>query len=64
MVRECPLPDTCLQIPRPQVHTMESQGRSLEDYKNEIALLQDCLELYERERKAPVEEQDFGDEAQ
>ena len=43
---------------------MESQGRSLEDYKNEIALLQDCLELYERERKAPVEEQDFGDEAQ
>ena len=64
MVRECPLPDTRLQIPRPQVCAMESQGRSFEDYKNEIALLQDHLELYERERKAPVEEQDFGDEAQ
>ena len=59
MVRECPLPDTC-----PQVHAMESQGCSLEDYENEIALLQDRLELYERERKAPVEEQDFGDKAQ
>src|SRR6202043_2471346 len=48
MVRECPLPDTCPQIPRPQVCTMESQGRSLEDYENEIALLWDCLELYEK----------------
>src|ERR1700726_2329033 len=64
MVRECSLPDTHPQIPRPQVCAMESQGRSFEDYENEIALLRDCLELYERERKAPVEEQDFGDEAQ
>ena len=64
MVRECPLPDTRLQIPRPQVRAVESQGRSLEDYENEIALLRDRLELYEKERKAPVEEQDFGDEAQ
>src|ERR1700726_2211142 len=64
MVRECPLPDTWPQIPRPQVHAVESQGRSLEDCENEIALLRDCLELYEKERKAPVEEQDFGDEAQ
>ena len=52
------------QILRLQVCAVESQGRSLEDCENEIALLQDCLELYERERKAPVEEQDFGDEAQ
>ena len=43
---------------------MESQGHGIEDYENEIALLQDCLELYEKERKAPVKEQDFGDEAQ
>ena len=64
MVRECPLPDTCPQIPRPQVCAVESQGHSLEDYENEIALLRDHLELNERERKAPVEEQDFGDEAQ
>src|ERR1700719_968688 len=64
MVRDCPLPDTYPQIPRPQVCAMESQGHSFEDYENEIALLQDHLELYERERKAPVEEQDFGDEAQ
>ena len=64
MVRECPLPDTHPQIPRPQVRAVESQGRSFEDYENEIALLWDCLELYERERKAPVEEQDFGDKAQ
>src|SRR3984893_4638652 len=64
MVRECPLPDTRPQIPRPQVHPVESQGRSLEDCENEIALLRDRLELYEKERKAPVEEQDFGDEAQ
>src|SRR3984893_9235252 len=35
MVRECPLLDTHLQIPRPQVHTVESQGHSLEDYENE-----------------------------
>src|SRR6202045_364471 len=46
------------------VRTVESQSRSLEDYQNEIALLRDRLELYEKERKAPVEEQDFGDEAQ
>jgi len=64
MVRECPLPDTRPQIPRPQVRAVESQSRSLEDYENEIALLRDRLELYEKERKAPVEEQDFGDEAQ
>src|ERR1700730_5917695 len=64
MVRECPLPDTRPQILRPQVCAVESQGCSFEDYENEIALLRDCLELYERERKAPVEEQDFGDEAQ
>ena len=64
MVRECPLPDTCLQILRLQVRTVESQGHSFEDYENEIALLRDHLELYEKERKAPVEEQDFGDEAQ
>ena len=64
MVRECPLPDMCPQILRPQVHAVESKGRSFEDYENEIALLWDRLELYKRERKAPVEEQDFGDEAQ
>src|ERR1700730_5796002 len=64
MVRECPLPDTRPQIPRPQVRAVESQGHSFEDYENEIVLLQDRLELYEKERKAPVEEQDFGDEAQ
>src|ERR1700731_2529152 len=64
MVRECPLPDTRPQIPRPQVRAVESQGRSLEDCENEIALLRGRLELYEKERKAPVEEQDFGDEAQ
>src|ERR1700726_945435 len=64
MVRECPLPDTCTQIPRPQVCAVESQGHSFEDYENEIALLRDRLELYEKERKAPVEEQDFGDKAQ
>src|ERR1700719_694794 len=64
MVREWPLPDTRPQIPRPQVCAVESQSRSLEDYENEIALLRDRLELYEKERKAPVEEQDFGDEAQ
>src|ERR1700731_1859693 len=64
MVRECPLPDTRPQIPRPQVRAVESQGRSFEDYENEIALLRDRLELYKKERKAPVEEQDFGDEAQ
>src|ERR1700731_2277838 len=37
MVRECPLPDTRSQIPRLQVHAVESQGCSLEDYENEIA---------------------------
>src|ERR1700731_719965 len=64
MVREFPLPDARPQSPRPQVRAVESQSRSLEDYENEIALLRDRLELYEKERKAPVEEQDFGDEAQ
>src|SRR3984893_214839 len=64
MVRECPLPDTRPQIPRPQVRAVESQGHSLEDCENEIVLLRDRLELYEKERKAPVEEQDFEDEAQ
>ena len=64
MVRECPLPDTCPQILRLQVCTVESQGHSLEDCENEIVLLWDRLELYEKERKAPVEEQNFGDEAQ
>ena len=64
MVRQCPLPDMHPQIPRPQVHAVESQGREAEDYENEIALLRDHLELYEKERKAPVEQQDFGDEAQ
>src|ERR1700730_16784756 len=39
MVRECPLPDMRSQILRPQVRTVESQGHSFEDYKNEIALL-------------------------
>ena len=34
MVRECPLPDTCPQIPRPQVRAVESQGHSFEDYEN------------------------------
>src|SRR3984893_6790817 len=51
MVRECPLLDTRPQIPRLQVCAVESQGRSFEDYENEIALLRDCLELYERERE-------------
>ena len=64
MVRECPFPDTRLQISRLQVHAVESQVRGAKDYENEIALLQDRLELYEKERKAPAEEQDFGDEAQ
>jgi hypothetical protein len=64
MVRECPFPDMRPQIPRPQVRAVESQVRGTEDYENEIALLRDRLELYEKERKAPAEEQDFGDEAQ
>jgi hypothetical protein len=64
MVRECPLPDTRPQIPRSQVRAVESQARDAEDYENEIALLRDRLELYERERKGPAEEQDFGGEAQ
>jgi len=64
MVRDCLLPDSRPQIPRPQVRTMESQARSTEDYENEIALLRDRLELLEREKRAPIEEPDFGDEAQ
>ena len=64
MVRDCLLRDSRPQIPRPQVRAVESQAHSTEDYENKIALLQDHLELYEKERKAPVEEQDFGDEAQ
>jgi hypothetical protein len=64
MVRECPLPDTRPQIPRSQVRAVESQACDAEDYENEIALLRDRLELYERERKGPAEEQDFGGEAQ
>src|SRR6202030_4452298 len=64
MVRECPLPDTRPQIPRLQVHAVESQGRSFEDYENEIVLLRDCLELYDKTRRAPAKEQDFGDETQ
>ena len=42
---------------------MESQARSTEDYENKIALLRDRLELLEREKRAPIEEPDFGDEA-
>jgi hypothetical protein len=64
MVRDCLLQDTRPQIPRPQVCAVESQVRSAEDYENEIALLRDRLELLEREKRAPVEEPDFGDEAQ
>src|ERR1700730_17164913 len=64
MVRDCLLPDSRPQIPRPQVHAVESQARSTEDYENEIALLRDRLELLEREKRAPIEEPDFGDEAQ
>ena len=64
MVRDCPLPDTRPQIPRPQVRAVESQVRSAEDYENQIALLLDRVELLEKEKRAPIEEPDFGDEAQ
>ena len=64
MVRECPLPDTCPQILRSQVCAVESQTHNAVDYENEIALLQDHLELYEKEKRVPAEEPDFGDEAQ
>ena len=39
MVRECLLLDTCPQILRLQVCTMESQACDAEDYENKIALL-------------------------
>ena len=64
MVRDCLLPDSRPQIPRPQVRAVESQAHSTEDYENEITLLRDRLELLEREKRAPIEEPDFGDEAQ
>ena len=64
MVRVCPLPDMHPQILRSQVCTVESQTCDAADYGNEIALLQDHLELYEKEKRVPAEEPDFGDEAQ
>ena len=78
IARNCHLPDTRPNVPRPQVRAANEEEWNAEDYQNELALLRDRLAIYERERmladaqvtqqqqqqqpSAAREQQDFGEE--